>query len=128
MFIKLDMHVFLIMGERIYGVDLSEKITPVMVRDAIIRCFVKAHAEVLEQLKQTENFESNEEFQQAKNLHIERLIQEMFNEVGDSFENPSKQGILQVIEKLKQFATVFRNPEIIQKHAGEIVRLVEKLE
>lgn len=117
-----------IMGEQIYGADISQKITPIQVRDAIIRCFVKAHKEVLDQLKQMEKFESDEEFQQAKNIHVGRLVQEMFKEVGDSYENPSKQGIIQVLKKLEEFAAIFRQPGIIEKHAKEILRLVEKLE
>ncbi len=32
----------------IYGVDISKEVTPVMVRDAIIDCFTKAHSDVLE--------------------------------------------------------------------------------
>ena len=52
------------MNKKIYGVDLSKKITPVMVRDAIIECFVKAHSKILEMMKEYHEFKSEEEFEQ----------------------------------------------------------------
>ena len=48
--------------DEIYGVDLNEKITPVMVRDAIIRCFINAHNFAFNQMRKMDFTMSDEEF------------------------------------------------------------------
>ena len=35
---------------KIYNVDLEKEITPLEVRDAMVECFLQAHAEVLESM------------------------------------------------------------------------------
>lgn len=47
--------------------------------------------------------------------------------IGGDFDKPTKEDIFKVLEELKEFAKNFRNPEIIKKHYGEIMQLVEKL-
>ena len=113
----------------IYGVDISKEVTPIMVRDAIIDCFTKAHSEVLEQMKEHTNFRSKEEFEEMKQIQVRYLIETMFVNVGGDFNNPEKENLLQVVMKLKEYAAAsFRAPEIIEKHAGEIMQLINKLD
>ena len=59
------------MEKRIYGVDISKKVAPIMARDAIIRCFIAAHKEVLDNMKDYSSFKSKEEFEMIKKLNVE---------------------------------------------------------
>ena len=113
---------------RIYGVDPDKKVTPVMVRDAIIRCFVLAHRDVLEKMKEYGDVGSKQEFEKTKKLDVEILIKKMFSEVGGDFDNPTRESIVKVCDKLAEFSKSFRRPEIIKRHYGEIMKLINKME
>lgn len=112
----------------IYGVDPEEKVTPTMVRDAIIECFYQAHQEVLQDmyvlLKEGKIKKRPEEMGKE---YIKQTIANYFIKVGGDFENPTKEHIMLVLEELREFAKGFRSPDIINKHYGEIMKLVEKM-
>lgn len=118
----------IIMGKKIYGVDVSKKVTPLMVRDAIIKCFISAHKEVLDNMKEYGSFKSRDEFERIKKLNVEYLIRALFSEDGKDFENPTKEDLIQVVSKLAEIAVQFRSPEIVKRHYNEIKQLIEKLE
>jgi len=111
----------------IYGINTDEPVNPHDVRDAIVSCFVAAHEEILNDLKNYAGDMPPEEFERIKLLNIQQLVRRYFKDVGGDFEEPTKEKILLVLEKLKEFASHFRNPEIIVKHYGEIMTLVQKL-
>jgi len=90
-----------------YGVDISKEITPIMVRDAIIDCFTNAHNEVLEQMKEYTDFKSEKEFEEMKQIQVKYLIETMFGNVGGDFNNPTKESIIQVVMKLKEYAAAW---------------------
>jgi len=118
----------------IYGVDLSGKITPIQVRDAIIKCFSQAQEELMEYMKETTDIKPVKETTDIKPEDIEKMyvdfvIENVFEEVGGDFKNPTKEILIQVIMKLKEYAAgIFREPEIIEKHVGEIKQLIDKLD
>jgi len=116
------------MGEVIYGVDISEKITPIQVRDAVIECFYLAHQEILEEIREYEKTKTEEEIELMKHLDVKVLVKEFFKEVGGDYEQPTKEAIQNVCEKLSEYAANFRDKKIIEKHYGEIMKLIEKLE
>ena len=62
----------------IYGVDINKKVTPVMVRDAIIQCFYEAHCNVLELAKDTFGKPSKKRFEDMKKTHVKELIYDIF--------------------------------------------------
>ncbi len=111
----------------IYGVDTEGEITPLMVRDAIVRCFFQAHKEVLECMNRENEFSSQKERGNFEKLQADMIVREAFESAGINFNAPSKRGILMVLEELKVIASEFRKPEIIEKHYNEIMKLVEKL-
>ncbi len=115
------------MKECIYGVDTSKKVTPIMVRDAIIDCFKQAHDEILQTMKEYYEFKSEKEFEELKHLNVKFLVESKFEEVGGDFENPSKRDLIKVIDKLAEYASHFRRPEIIKKHYDEIMKLIRLL-
>jgi hypothetical protein len=45
-------------SESVYGVNLNEEITPIIIRDAIIECYYQADSEVLKDLFQQSDFKS----------------------------------------------------------------------
>jgi len=111
----------------IYGVNPDDDINPCMVRDAIVECFFEAHTEELKQLFQISDLKSDKNKEMSKK-HIILLIKKMFDEVNGDFNNPTKESLIDVVEKCKEFAGFFRDKEIIKKHATEIMTLINKLE
>ena len=114
------------MNTIIYGVDTSRTVNPIMVRDAIIDCFVKAHSEVLESMKDPHDF-NRKDFDEMKHMDVEMLIKAQFNDADADFDHPSKGDLFIVLDKLREFAANFRKPAIIKKHYGEIMLLMNKL-
>lgn len=102
----------------VYGADTSKKITPSVVRDAIVDCFYRAHC------VSSSIYETSE----ANKVMCEQIIRKMFEESGGDFDFPSKDSILRVLEKLKDFSANFRDPEIIKQHEAEIMELVSLLQ
>jgi len=115
------------MADLIYGIDPAKPVTPVMVRDAIVDCFIQAHKENLEEMKEYHEFKSEEEFEEMKKIDVELLIKSKFEAVGADFNNPTKESIIGVMDKLAELSINFRKPEIIKKHYGEIMDLVHRL-
>ncbi len=104
---------------KIYGVDTDKPITPLMVRDAMIECFFQAHCADTEVVGEDADESVNKSYCRS-------IVKKAFKDSGD-FENPTKQSIMNAMENLAEFAKNFRNPEIIKKHSGEIMALIEKL-
>ena len=109
----------------IYGVDLLGKITPIQVRDAIVKCFLEAQKELIEYMEKTTDL-SNESIE---DFNVNMVIENAFIDVGGNFDNPTKETLLKVVMKLKVIAEdAFRESEVIEKHSGEIKQLIDKLE
>ncbi|MEM4268410.1 MAG: hypothetical protein QXK37_06300 [Candidatus Woesearchaeota archaeon] len=115
------------MGKKIYGVDISKKVTPIMVRDAIIKCFLEAHENVLEMMKEYQKFKTKKEFESMKETYVRMLIKSKFNEAGGNFDKPSKEDLIKVVELLADFASRVRNQETIKNHREQIMQLIGKL-
>ncbi len=117
-------------GEKcnIYGVDMcSNHITPKQVRDAIINCFINAHGGVIKEFKSYENL-SKEELEKSERNEIQTLVKNFFGEVGGDFENPTKENLIRVMDRLADFSKKFREEEVINKHYQEIKLLIDKLQ
>ena len=85
----------------IYNVDISKEVNPIMVRDAIIECFTQTQQEVIESMKVISGLKSEE----AKKINVDLLIENAFDEVGGDFNNPTKESLIKVIMKLKEFCS-----------------------
>jgi hypothetical protein len=114
------------MGRIIYGVDLSKNITPVIVRDAIIECFRQANREVLDEMDEYTEWESEKERKRFRDIQIDLIIKTAFKEAGEDFSHPTKEGIIKVMGKLADFASKFRKPEIVRRHYNEIKSILDK--
>jgi len=102
----------------IYSIDLDGPITPLMARDALVECFSQAHC--ADAGLTAENDEVNR-------AYCRDIVKKSFTESDGNFDNPSKQAILNAMGKLQDFAKKFRDPSIIQKHAVEMMKIVEKI-
>ena len=112
----------------IYGVDTESKVTPEQVRDAIIECFYDAHQEILKDMYVLlEEGKKKEKTNEVGKEYIKETVINYFIKVGGDFTKPTKEDILKVLDELKVFAEGFRSPEVIKKHYGEIMKLVEKM-
>lgn len=113
------------MAKKIYGVDPEKEVTPAMVRDAIIECFIKAHSEVLE--AEYDQSKTKADLEELKEMNVRTMIKEIFKQLKLDFDNPTKEGLVMVINELKKFALRFRDPSIINKRHGEIMTLIDKI-
>ena len=111
----------------IYGVDITKKVTPVMVRDAIVQCFYEAHCNVLELARDTFGKPSKKRFEEMKKIHVKDLIYDIFIKIEGDYDKPTKDDLLKVVENLKKFASFYRKPEIINKHVNEIMQLINRI-
>lgn len=115
------------MDEKLYGVDLSEDVTPVMARNAMVKCFMQAHCEVMAEMKEYHKFGSEEEFTKMEQMNVIAIIKSIFAELGADFDQPTKEDLLKAIDKLTEYAANFRSPEIIKKHYDEMVLILSKV-
>ncbi len=116
------------MEKTIYGVDLSKKVTPIKVRDAITVCFKHAHKEILDMLDEYTEWESDKEREKFRSLKIELLVKNAFKEANVDYNNPKKEELIEVLDNLAKLASQFRKPEIVEKHYNEIKQLIDKIE
>jgi hypothetical protein len=102
----------------IYGVDTTSKVTPELVKEAIIDCFCAAHSE---------QAEMGEDIVLIRD-YCSKIVQKAFVETKGDFDNPTKASIISVLPRLAEFAKSFRDQSVIQKHMGEIQQLIDCLE
>ena len=105
-------------GEYLYGVDLNSPVTPIMVRDAIVECFFKAHC--------IDSGLGNDDPEAVKK-YCTNLVIGAFVKTGGDFDVPTKDSIFNVLSQLSEFAKNFRDPLVIKEHYNEIMKLVERL-
>lgn len=96
----------------------EEKTTPLMVRDAIVECFNKAHCEDAGLSIDEKNINEH---------YCRSIVEKFFKDAGGDFDRPTKDVILKVMDGLVDFSKNFRNPEIIKKHYNGIIKLVNRL-
>ena len=112
----------------IYGVDINKKVTPVMVRDAIIQCYYEAHCNVLELAKDAFYEPPKDKFEEMKKSHIKELIENFICDAGGDVDNPSKNCLIKVLNRLEKIASTYRETKVIKKHVSEINQLIDKLD
>ena len=100
----------------IYGVDVDSNITALVVRDAILRCFIEAHIEDAKK-------QGLDNLEDAEKLCIQK-VHEAFQQTGGDFDNPTKAALLKAVGFLAEFSRSFRYPNIIEKHKTQIMQLL----
>lgn len=105
----------------IYGVDTEKPVTALMVRDAIVECFATAHC-------QDTALDSDGANLEASKKYCIEIVRKAFEESQLQFDAPTKEGLMIVIERLAQFSSSFRNPDIINSHKQEIQSLISLIQ
>lgn len=106
-------------NEECFGVNLNEPVTPLIARDALVRCFTSAHMESL----------GLEEADEDSSREIMLMtIKKAFKDTGGHFDSPTKDEILGVSKYLREYSQNFRSPEVIEKHFKTMMSILEKIQ
>ncbi len=110
----------------IYGVNPDKKVTPVIVRDAIIKCFKEAEKEILEVMRKSTDMKKSS-YEKNSQFFIEHFIEERFRKIGADFNRPKKEDLKKVANELKRYALKIRDPKIVNQNHKEIMTLINKI-
>jgi hypothetical protein len=101
----------------------DEKVTPVFVRDELLKCFESANGEFANILHQPV---TDEQLKQQ----VKSFVEGVFSQCGVSYISPTKEGIVDAISECKRNAEQMMGPQgatIIQHHYSEMMKLVNRL-
>jgi hypothetical protein len=99
------------------------KVTPVLVRDELLKCFEDANMEFMNILNQPTN-------EEALKVQVRQFVTGTFQSCGASFDQPTKEGIVTAIGQCKANAEAMmgeKGAAIIREHYDEMMKLVNKL-
>ena len=99
------------------------KVTPVLVRDELLKCFESANKEFMNVLNQPTSDE-------ALKAQVRQFVTGTFQSCGASFDQPTKEGIVTAIGQCKTNAEAMmgeKGADIIRHHYAEMMKLVNKL-
>ncbi len=100
-----------------------QKVTPVLVRDELLKCFESANREFARLLNQPVT-------EEALKAQVQQFVNGAFQKCGVSFENPSKAGIVTAINECKKNAESTMGPQgadIVRHHYDEMMTLIKRL-
>ena len=99
------------------------EVTPVFVRDELLKCFESANGEFAKILHQPV---TDEQIQQQ----VKSFVEGVFSQCGVSYVSPTKEGKVTAISECKRNAEQMMGPQgasIIQHHYSEMMKLVDRL-
>ena len=102
----------------------DEKVTPVFVRDELLKCFESANGEFADLMHQPI---TDEQLKQQ----VKGFVEGVFSQCGVSYVSPTKEGILTAISQCRANAEKMigtRGEAIIDHHYSEMMKLVERLQ
>lgn len=101
----------------------DDKVTPVFVRDELLKCFESANGEFMHILNQPV---TDEQLKQQVKMFVEGV----FTQCGVSYVSPTKEGIVEAIGQCKKNAEQMmgtKGADIIGHHYTEMMKLVNRL-
>ena len=99
------------------------RITPVFVRDELLKCFESANGEFAELMHQPVTDEQLRE-------QVKGFVEGVFSKCGVSYVSPTKEGILTAISQCRANAETMMGTQgaaIIEHHYSEMMKLVDRL-
>jgi len=113
------------MAEKYTAPDVpDDKITPMLVRDELLKCFQSANGEFAQMLNQPV---TEEQLKQQ----VQAFVEGIFSQCGVNYVAPSKEGIVMAISECKRNAEQMMGPrgaEVIEHHYSEMMKLVNRLQ
>jgi len=100
-----------------------KQVTPVLVRDELLKCFESANKEFMEIVHQPTTDE-------ALRTQVRQFVTTVFQGCGVSFDDPTKAGIVTAINTCKANAETMMGPagaDVIKHHYAEMMKLVSRL-
>ncbi len=102
---------------------LEKKVlTPIEVKDALLKCFLAAHKEAVEEATFDMNIPEDKKVEV-----ITGMVKKAFVDTKGDFDKPTKKSILAAMNQLKAIAKYFRNQDIIERHYSIMTKLIDKL-
>jgi hypothetical protein len=101
----------------------DNEVTPVFVRDELLKCFESANGEFAKILHQPVTDE------QLK-TQVKTFVEGVFSQCGVSYVSPTKEGIVTAISECKRNAEQMMGSQgsaIIEHHYAEMMKLVNRL-
>ena len=101
----------------------DDRVTPVLVRDELLKCFESANGEFARLLHQPVK---DEQLKQQ----VKSFVEGVFSQCGVSYVAPTKEGIVTAISECKRNAEQMMGTEgasIIEHHYSEMMKLVNRL-
>jgi hypothetical protein len=101
----------------------DDKITPVFVRDELLKCFESANGEFARLMNQPV---TDEQLRQQ----VKGFVEGVFSQCGVSYVSPTKEGIMTAISQCKSNAESMMGAQgtgIIEHHYSEMMKLVDRL-
>lgn len=101
----------------------DERLTPVLVRDELLKCFESANKEFMQVLERPT---TDDELKSQ----VRQFVVGSFQSCGESFEDPTREGIVTAIGRCKANAEAMMGSEgadIIRHHYSEMMKLVERM-
>ena len=103
----------------IYGVDTDRPYGPVEVKSAIVRCFFEVHRE---------NMQLGEKCDRALTQeYAQETVKKLMEETGGDFESPTKENLIKLCSKIREFSSNFKSPEEIEKCYAKVTALASGL-
>ena len=102
----------------------DDRVTPAFVRDELLKCFESANGEFAELLHQPV---TDEQLRQQ----VKGFVEGVFSQCGESYDSPTKEGILTTISQCKANAEKMMGTQgegIIEHHYSEMMKLVDRLQ
>ena len=101
----------------------DDMVTPVLVRDELLKCFESANGEFAEMMHQPV---TDEQLKQQ----VKGFVEGVFSQCGVSFVEPTKDGIVAAISECKSNAERMMGTQgaaIVGHHYAEMMKLVDRL-
>jgi len=101
----------------------DDKVTPVFVRDELLKCFESANGEFARMMHQPV---TDEQLKQQ----VKGFVEGVFSQCGVSYVDPTKEGIVAAISECKRNAEQMMGPngaQVIEHHYSEMMKLVDRL-
>lgn len=114
---------------KIFCVDTDKEYNIKDVRDAMVECFVRFHNDYVMDKDETLDLISDQidlnQVKEFKEDYIKELVRKFFKDVDVDFDNPDREGIIKVLDRMRDFSVKYRDRKIIEDNYSAIKKLLD---